>query len=161
MPNSTLANRVPAALTLKIKQAPELFPTGISEVDAALGGGLPRGSITEVAGAASLTLKYQVRLPSLRPDWRRHHRKMRATEMATSQDKTSRANGGHAHRQWAGSRDLWTQILELARPKRIKFCRDTLVVACGIPRFTSRSSLNREPRSPENSSAKTPTLVEG
>ena len=32
-----LANRVPAALTLKIKQAPELFPTGISEVDAVLG----------------------------------------------------------------------------------------------------------------------------
>jgi hypothetical protein len=33
-----LANRVPAALTLKIKQAPEFFPTGISEVDAVLGG---------------------------------------------------------------------------------------------------------------------------
>src|SRR5271170_5889194 len=48
-----LANRVPAALTLKIKQAPELFSTGISEVDAVLGGGIPRGSITEVAGAAS------------------------------------------------------------------------------------------------------------
>jgi replicative DNA helicase len=50
---TTLANRVPAALTLKIKQAPELFPTGISEVDAILGGGIPRGRITEVAGAAS------------------------------------------------------------------------------------------------------------
>ena len=50
---TTLANRVPAALTLKIKQAPELFPTGINEVDAILGGGVPRGSITEVAGAAS------------------------------------------------------------------------------------------------------------
>jgi RecA/RadA recombinase len=48
-----LANRVPAALSLKVKQAPELFPTGISEVDAVLGGGVPRGSITEVAGAAS------------------------------------------------------------------------------------------------------------
>jgi hypothetical protein len=48
-----LANRVPAALSLKIKQAPELFPTGICEVDAVLGGGVPRGSITEVAGAAS------------------------------------------------------------------------------------------------------------
>src|SRR5882757_2458343 len=48
-----LASRVPAALSLKIKQAPELFPTGISEVDAILGGGVPRGSITEVAGAAS------------------------------------------------------------------------------------------------------------
>jgi hypothetical protein len=48
-----LANRVPAALTLKIKQAPELFTTGICEIDAVLGGGIPRGSITEVAGAAS------------------------------------------------------------------------------------------------------------
>ena len=50
---ATLANRVPAALSLKIKQAPEVFPTGISEVDVVLGGGLPRGRITEVAGAAS------------------------------------------------------------------------------------------------------------
>jgi RecA/RadA recombinase len=48
-----LAKRVPAALTLKIKQAPELFSTGIEEVDAVLGGGIPRGSITEVTGAAS------------------------------------------------------------------------------------------------------------
>jgi len=50
---TALAKRVPAALTLKIKQAPELFSTGIAEVDAILGGGIPRGSITEVAGAAS------------------------------------------------------------------------------------------------------------
>jgi hypothetical protein len=50
---TTLANRVPAALTLKIKQAPELFVTGIAEVDAVLDGGIPRGGITEVAGAAS------------------------------------------------------------------------------------------------------------
>jgi hypothetical protein len=48
-----LANRVPAALTLKIKQAPELFSTGIVEVDAVLNGGIPRGSITEISGAAS------------------------------------------------------------------------------------------------------------
>ncbi|WP_082125307.1 ATPase domain-containing protein [Silvibacterium bohemicum] len=50
---TALAKRVPAALTLKIKQAPELFSTGIEEADAVLGGGIPRGSITEVAGAAS------------------------------------------------------------------------------------------------------------
>jgi hypothetical protein len=50
---TSLAKRVPAALTLKIKQAPELFATGIEEVDTVLGGGIPRGSITEVAGAAS------------------------------------------------------------------------------------------------------------
>jgi hypothetical protein len=50
---ATLANRIPAALALKIKQAPELFVTGIPEVDAILGGGVPRGSITEVSGAPS------------------------------------------------------------------------------------------------------------
>jgi hypothetical protein len=50
---ATLAQRVPAALTLKIKQAPELFATGMAEVDEMLGGGIPRGSITEVSGAAS------------------------------------------------------------------------------------------------------------
>ncbi len=48
-----LAQRVPAALTLKIKQAPELFSTGVADVDAMLGGGVPRGSITEVSGMAS------------------------------------------------------------------------------------------------------------
>jgi hypothetical protein len=50
---TALAKRVPAVLTLKIKQAPELFSTGTAEIDAVLGGGIPRGSITEVAGAAS------------------------------------------------------------------------------------------------------------
>src|ERR1700744_1199701 len=50
---NTLAQRVPAALTLKIKQAPELFATGVSNVDAMLGGGIPRSSITEISGAAS------------------------------------------------------------------------------------------------------------
>jgi hypothetical protein len=50
---TTLAKRVPAALTLKIKQAPELFATGIADVDAILSGGIPRGSITEVSGTAS------------------------------------------------------------------------------------------------------------
>jgi hypothetical protein len=50
---ATLAQRVPAALTLKIKQTPELFATGMAEVDAMLGGGIPRSSITEVSGPAS------------------------------------------------------------------------------------------------------------
>ncbi len=50
---TTLAKRVPAALTLKIKQAPELLSTGIDGVDRMLGGGIPRGSISEVAGALS------------------------------------------------------------------------------------------------------------
>jgi len=48
-----LAQRVPAALTLKIRQAPELFATGLVDVDRMLGGGIPRGSITEISGAAS------------------------------------------------------------------------------------------------------------
>ena len=43
---STLAQRVPAALTLKIKQTPEVFASGMAEVDAMLGGGIPRGTIT-------------------------------------------------------------------------------------------------------------------
>jgi recA bacterial DNA recombination protein len=47
-----LAQRVPA-LTLKIKHAPEVFATGITAVDEILGGGIPRGCITEVSGAAS------------------------------------------------------------------------------------------------------------
>jgi RecA/RadA recombinase len=50
---TALEKRVPAALTLKIKLAPELSSTGIAEVDAALGGGIPRGGITEISGAAS------------------------------------------------------------------------------------------------------------
>lgn len=50
---NTLAQRVPAALTLKVKQAPEVFSTGMAEVDAMLGGGIPRGSITEVSGPVS------------------------------------------------------------------------------------------------------------
>jgi hypothetical protein len=50
---AALEKRVPAALTFKIKQAPELFSTGIVEVDVALSGGIPRGSITEISGAAS------------------------------------------------------------------------------------------------------------
>lgn len=50
---TALSQRVPAALTLKIRQAPEIFPTGIAGVDAMLGGGIPRGSITEVSGAVS------------------------------------------------------------------------------------------------------------
>lgn len=48
-----LAPRVRAALTAKIKQAPELFSTGSIEVDAMLSGGIPRGGITEVSGESS------------------------------------------------------------------------------------------------------------
>ena len=48
-----LANRVPAALTLRIRQSPERFATGMADADAMLGGGIPRGSITEISGATS------------------------------------------------------------------------------------------------------------
>lgn len=48
-----LAQRVPAALTVKIRHAPEVFETGMAEVDAMLGGGIPRGCITEISGKAS------------------------------------------------------------------------------------------------------------
>jgi hypothetical protein len=48
-----LANRVPGALSLKIKQAPELFATGVADVDTVLNGGIPRGGITEISGSAS------------------------------------------------------------------------------------------------------------
>ena len=50
---ATLANRIPAAFSLKIRQAPELFSTGIPAVDEILEGGIPRGSITEISGAVS------------------------------------------------------------------------------------------------------------
>ncbi len=50
---ATLSHRIPAAFSLKIKQSAELFPTGIAEADSILGGGIPRGSITEISGPAS------------------------------------------------------------------------------------------------------------
>jgi recombination protein RecA len=50
---ATLANRVHAAFSLKIKQSPTLFSTCVADVDAILEGGIPRGSITEISGAAS------------------------------------------------------------------------------------------------------------
>lgn len=50
---SVLARRAPAALTLKIKQAPELFASGIVSADSLLGGGIPRGCITEISGGPS------------------------------------------------------------------------------------------------------------
>jgi recombination protein RecA len=47
---SSLAARIPAALSPRLHQAPELLPTGIAEVDALLEGGLPLGSLTEITG---------------------------------------------------------------------------------------------------------------
>jgi len=50
---SALAGRIPAALSFRPPVASELLPCGVAEVDAALGGGLPLGAITELTGAAS------------------------------------------------------------------------------------------------------------
>jgi recombination protein RecA len=47
---SVLAMRIPAALSVPPRSAPELLPTGIAEVDALLGGGLPLGGVTEIIG---------------------------------------------------------------------------------------------------------------
>jgi RecA/RadA recombinase len=44
---------MPAALTLKIKQALNSPPAALPKIDAVLGGGIPRRSITEVSGAVS------------------------------------------------------------------------------------------------------------
>jgi len=49
---SSLAARIPAALSPRLDQAPELLPTGIVEVDALLEGGLPLGGLTEITGPA-------------------------------------------------------------------------------------------------------------
>jgi recombination protein RecA len=48
---ASLAERAPSAFTLRARQAPELLPTGTPELDAILGGGIPRGNITEITGA--------------------------------------------------------------------------------------------------------------
>jgi hypothetical protein len=50
---SILAMRIPAALSVLPRSAPELLPTGIAEVDALLEGGLPLGGVTEVVGRDS------------------------------------------------------------------------------------------------------------
>jgi len=51
---SALAQRVPAALTVRERPAPEVFPTGIASLDALTGlGGLPRSALTEICGPAS------------------------------------------------------------------------------------------------------------
>ncbi|MBZ5612771.1 MAG: recombinase RecA [Acidobacteriia bacterium] len=47
---SVLAMRIPAALSVLPRSAPELLPTGIAEVDTMLGGGLPLGGVTEIIG---------------------------------------------------------------------------------------------------------------
>lgn len=50
---SVLASRVSAPFAAKPNAAQELFPSGIAELDAALGGGLPLGSLSELCGLVS------------------------------------------------------------------------------------------------------------
>ena len=47
---SSLAARIPAALSPRLYHAPELLRTGIVEVDTLLEGGLPLGSLAEITG---------------------------------------------------------------------------------------------------------------
>lgn len=49
---SVLAMRIPAALFVRPRSAPDLLPTGIAEVDTLLDGGLPLGGVTEIIGPA-------------------------------------------------------------------------------------------------------------
>jgi recombination protein RecA len=46
----SLASRIPAALSPRPNQSPELVPTGIAELDTLLNNGLPLGSLTEIIG---------------------------------------------------------------------------------------------------------------
>ena len=48
-----LAERVPHALDFKPMLLPEMVPTGIAALDQFTGGGVPRGCLTELCGAAS------------------------------------------------------------------------------------------------------------
>ena len=50
---SSLASRIPAALSPQVVQAPRLLPIGNEAVNALLGGGLPLGSVCEFTGPAS------------------------------------------------------------------------------------------------------------
>jgi hypothetical protein len=50
---TSLANRVPAAFSRKVCDTAELIPSGISQVDELLCGGIPRGGFTEISGPAS------------------------------------------------------------------------------------------------------------
>jgi hypothetical protein len=47
---SSLAARIPGALSVRFHNSPELIATGIAEVDAILNGGLPLGALTEIVG---------------------------------------------------------------------------------------------------------------
>jgi hypothetical protein len=49
---SSLAARIPSALSVRFHPTPELIPTGIAQIDELLEGGLPLGGLAEIAGPA-------------------------------------------------------------------------------------------------------------
>jgi hypothetical protein len=49
---AALAHKIPSALTPSARPEPELIPTGIPQLDAAIGG-IARGCVTEICGASS------------------------------------------------------------------------------------------------------------
>lgn len=49
---AALAHKIPSALTVSARPEPELIPTGIPQLDAAIGG-IARGCVTEICGASS------------------------------------------------------------------------------------------------------------
>ncbi len=51
---AALSHRYPSALTVRERSTPEALPTGVAVIDGMTGiGGLPRGALTEICGAAS------------------------------------------------------------------------------------------------------------
>jgi KaiC/GvpD/RAD55 family RecA-like ATPase len=50
---AALEHKIPSALTVAARPLPELVATGIAELDAAIGGGIPRGAVTEICGSTS------------------------------------------------------------------------------------------------------------
>lgn len=46
--------RIPGALTIYERSIPEVFPTGITEIDRAVGG-IPKGALTQICAPASVT----------------------------------------------------------------------------------------------------------
>jgi hypothetical protein len=50
---AALEHKIPSALTVASRPLPELVATGIPGLDAAIGGGIPRGAVTEICGSPS------------------------------------------------------------------------------------------------------------
>ena len=61
---ASLANRIPSALTPRLRTIRPVAPTGIQVVDELLKGGLPLGAITEIVGPVC-----SGRTPSLFRSW--------------------------------------------------------------------------------------------